>query len=159
MMPEFPGLPNLTGMLFCYPTRKEMIDVYERLEALKLTAAAGIVKAYNQQDVQNRWTIAVICKDKKNLGEVDKYLVEHKIDTGEADTYDGELRIRQFFEMVLLGKYEPGFIKIKEGYCPLNAKSPMACTFCMVGHMLECHHPMTCEEAKCSHLTKYNMEE
>jgi len=151
-----PGLPQLTGMLFCYRTRKEMMDVYERLEALKLTAAEGIAKAYNQKDVQNRWTIAVICNGKMNLGEVDKYLVEHKIDTGEADTYDGELRIWQFFEMVLLGKYEPGFIKIKEGYCPINATSPMACTFCHFGHALECHHPMTCSQAQCSHLQKYD---
>lgn len=157
MIPGFPGLPKLTGMLFCYRTRKEMMEVYERLKPLE-RIASGVVKAYNQQDVPYRWTIAVICKDKKKLGEVNKYLVEHKIDTGEADTYDGELRIRQFFEMVLLGKYEPGFIKIKEGYCPINATSPMACTFCMVGHLLECHAPMGCEEAKCSHLEKYNLE-
>lgn len=148
-------LSNLTGMLFCYLTRKEMMDVYERLKALNLQDV-GIEKAYNPNNVQNKWTVAVICKDKTKLDEVDKCLVELNIDTGEADTYTGELRIRQFFEMLLLGKYEPGFIKIKEGYCPLNAKSPMACTFCHFGHMLECHHPMTCSQANCSHLAKYD---
>jgi hypothetical protein len=150
-------MPKMTGILLCYQTRDEMMEVYERLKALNLPEVF-IEKAYNQQDVPYRWTIGIICKDKKKLGEVDKYLVENKIDTGEADTYGGELRIRQFFEMVLLGKYEPGFIKIKEGYCPINATHPGACMFCMVGHILECHHPMTCEEAKCSHLAKY-MEE
>ncbi len=148
-------LQKFTGMLFCYKTRKEMMEVYERLKPLELIAS-GVEKAYNQQDMPYRWTIAVICKDKNQLDEVDKYLVEHQIDIGDADTYAGEPRIRQFLGMILLGKYEPGFIKIKEGYCPRNAKSPMACTFCMVGHALECHHPMTCEEAKCSHLVKYD---
>lgn len=151
-----PGLPKLTGMLFCYRIRKEMMDVYDRLKALNLQDV-GIEKAYNQRDVQNKWTIAVICKDKNKLTEVDKILVN--VDIGEADQYDGELRIREFLGMILLGKYEPGFIKIQEGYCPLNAKSPMACTFCMVGHLLECHAPMGCAEAKCSHLTKYDLEE
>ena len=28
-----PGLQKLTGMLFCYRTRKEMMDVYDRLKA------------------------------------------------------------------------------------------------------------------------------
>lgn len=151
-------MPKMTGILFCYQTRDEMMEVYERLKGLN-PPEVFIEKAYNQQDVPYRWTIAVICKDKKKLGEVDKYLVENKIYTGEADIYNGEVRIRQFFEMMLLGKYEPGFIKVKEGYCPLNAKSPMACTFCQYGHLLECHAPMGCEEAKCSHLTKYDLEE
>lgn len=148
-----PGLQKLTGMMFCYKTRKEMMDIYDRLKALNLQNIA-IEKAYNQEEVQNKWTVAVICKDKMKLAEVDKILVD--VDTGDADQYDGELRIRQFFGMMLLGKYEPGFIKIQEGYCPINANNPMACTFCQFGHMLECHYDMTCEEAKCSHLAKYN---
>lgn len=31
--------------------------------------------------------------------------------------------------------------------CP----NPMAAMFCMTGHMLECHYPMSCSEAECSH--------
>lgn len=27
----------------------------------------------------------------------------------------------------------------------------MSCMFCPYGHMLECHYPMTCEEAECDH--------
>ena len=26
-----------------------------------------------------------------------------------------------------------------------------AAFFCMTGHMLECHYPMSCQEAECSH--------
>lgn len=29
--------------------------------------------------------------------------------------------------------------------------NPMAQMFCMYGHMTECHYPMACDEAKCSH--------
>lgn len=161
-MITMPGLPKLTGMLFCYRTRKEMMDVYERLKALNLQDV-GIEKAYNQRDVQNKWTIAVICKDKKKLTEVDKILVN--VDTGDADQYDGETRIKDFFGMTFLGIYEPGFIKVREGYCPIHATSPMACHIgCQFGHMTECHYPMTCEETrtakvKCSHLVKYDMDE
>ena len=28
---------------------------------------------------------------------------------------------------------------------------PMAAMFCSFGHMLECHYPMSCEEAVCAH--------
>ena len=47
--------------------------------------------------------------------------------------------------------YESGIDKIKAGRCPRGALLPIACTFCQCGHMLECHHPLTCEQAKCSH--------
>ena len=35
--------------------------------------------------------------------------------------------------------------------CP-NA---LAATFCSTGHSLECHFPLTCDMAACSHLEKY----
>lgn len=44
-----------------------------------------------------------------------------------------------------------GIGKIDRGECPTGATSPMACMFCPYGHMLECHFPLTCEEAECSH--------
>ncbi len=44
-----------------------------------------------------------------------------------------------------------GINKILRGECPAGAVSPMACMFCHYGHMLECHYPLTCEEAQCSH--------
>lgn len=30
-----------------------------------------------------------------------------------------------------------------------------AAFFCMTGHMTECHYPMSCSEAECSHLERY----
>jgi len=44
-----------------------------------------------------------------------------------------------------------GATKIATGSCPLGGANPMACMFCAYGHMTECHYPLTCEEAKCSH--------
>lgn len=38
--------------------------------------------------------------------------------------------------------------------CPANNNErvmPMRCMFCPYGHMTECHHPFTCDEAECSH--------
>jgi hypothetical protein len=35
--------------------------------------------------------------------------------------------------------------------CP----TPMHAMFCSFGHMLECHYPMTCTEAQCNHLDRY----
>lgn len=47
--------------------------------------------------------------------------------------------------------YPAGVELIESGGCPLGAGSPMACMFCCYGHMLECHYPMDCAEANCSH--------
>lgn len=37
--------------------------------------------------------------------------------------------------------------------------NPMAAMFCPFGHMLECHYPMNCVDANCSHLQRYRSEE
>jgi hypothetical protein len=37
--------------------------------------------------------------------------------------------------------------------------SPMQAMFCPYGHMLECHVPMTCGEAKCGHYYRYMANE
>jgi len=34
----------------------------------------------------------------------------------------------------------------------------VACMYCPYGHMLECHYPLTCDEAECDHY-KAEMEE
>lgn len=47
--------------------------------------------------------------------------------------------------------YLPGLHLIEAGVCPAGAVLATACTFCQYGHMTECHHPLTCEEAECSH--------
>ncbi len=49
------------------------------------------------------------------------------------------------------GRFEPGVKLIQEGRCPTGQTNPIACMGCLCGHMLECHHPKTCEEAQCSH--------
>ena len=36
-----------------------------------------------------------------------------------------------------------------------HCNTPMAAMFCSFGHMLECHYPMRCLEAKCDHLSRY----
>ncbi len=51
--------------------------------------------------------------------------------------------------------YPRGVKLIQSGQCPAGAVSPMACMFCMTGHMLECHYPYDCETAQCSHLAEY----
>ncbi len=48
-------------------------------------------------------------------------------------------------------RFPTGIGRIERGECPCEATSPITCTFCAFGHMLECHHPFTCEEAECSH--------
>ena len=48
-------------------------------------------------------------------------------------------------------RFPTGTGKIERGKCEVGAHSPMACTFCLYGHMLECHYPHTCEEAQCNH--------
>ena len=38
--------------------------------------------------------------------------------------------------------------------CPENNNQripPMKCMYCPYGHMTDCHHPYTCDEAECSH--------
>ena len=52
-----------------------------------------------------------------------------------------------------------GIGKIERGECPLGAISPVACTFCQFGHMLDCHYPYTCDEAECSHYRQEIEEE
>ena len=43
--------------------------------------------------------------------------------------------------------------------CPMNDNEqvpPMRCMYCPYGHMTECHHPFTCDEAECSHYQSYH---
>lgn len=39
--------------------------------------------------------------------------------------------------------------------CPCNAAGNPG-ILCPTGHMLECHHPLTCEAAACNHLLRYD---
>jgi hypothetical protein len=51
--------------------------------------------------------------------------------------------------------FKAGVDVIAAGNCPVGGLNEMACMFCQFGHMTECHYPMTCEEAQCSHLARY----
>lgn len=42
--------------------------------------------------------------------------------------------------------------------CVCRLKSPVAPTFCMSGHLTECHHPFDCQTAACSHLEQYGVQ-
>jgi len=44
--------------------------------------------------------------------------------------------------------YQEGIKLIDLGLCPTHYNN---CMFCEFGHLTECHHPMNCEEAQCSH--------
>ncbi len=48
-------------------------------------------------------------------------------------------------------RFPTGIGRITRGECPMGAFTPMSCMFCGFGHMTDCHHPHTCEEAECSH--------
>ncbi len=52
--------------------------------------------------------------------------------------------------------YPSGIKLIERGECPKGAVSPMSGILCMSGHLLECHWPVSCEEANCSHLKQYD---
>ncbi|MFW9973016.1 MAG: hypothetical protein ACFFDF_22715 [Candidatus Odinarchaeota archaeon] len=46
--------------------------------------------------------------------------------------------------------------------CPMEDNecvAPMKCMFCPYGHMTECHFPLTCDEAECSHYQSQYQED
>lgn len=155
---KIPDISKLTGFLICYSDRAQMDTVHMRLKDLKqkepIMKDVAISRAYNHKDnIPYPWTIALIVTDEAKLKLLDNYL---NIDLGEnSELCAGERRILDFLGMMNLdGKYEPGIVKIKTGTCPRGANQPMSCMFCPTGHLLECHEPMTCDQAKCNHLEK-----
>lgn len=62
-------------------------------------------------------------------------------------------------ELEANSRFPTGIGRIARGECPIGGVLPMACMLCSYGHMLECHYPMTCEEARCSHYQSDNPEE
>ena len=75
----------------------------------------------------------------KAIEDTEKVLVDAGIPAEEAK--------RQATEQV----FSMGVTKTLQGDCPRGGASPMACMFCQFGHMTDCHYPLTCEEADCSH--------
>lgn len=148
-----PGLQKLNGVVIYYKDKKEMETVYKHLKDLNIPDVEVKKSWDSEQGTLYPWVIAFIRKDEKNPDKLDDYLTENKIDLGAiGHICAGEPGILEFFRMLPLdGKFEPGIARIVAGECPLKAKSAMACTFCQVGHMLECHYSLTCEQAQCSH--------
>lgn len=53
-------------------------------------------------------------------------------------------------------KIEGGGVVTEEMCNPnCHCKTPVEAMFCMEGHMTECHAGMTCDQAECSHLERY----
>lgn len=78
-----------------------------------------------------------------NSVEMKKEIAEELIKSGVCKDEADNIASKQVDSM--------GVVRVKDGTCPLGMRNPMACMFCRVGHMTECHHPYTCEEANCSH--------
>lgn len=51
--------------------------------------------------------------------------------------------------------YPAGVVMIDMDLCGIGAATPMSCMFCQYGHLNECHFPRNCQQAQCSHLTRY----
>ena len=43
--------------------------------------------------------------------------------------------------------------------CRCAVRGGLAPMLCNTGHMLECHHPLTCDQAACNHLQRYTSME
>jgi len=63
-----------------------------------------------------------------------------------------EETLRRITELEANSRFPTGMGNIYRKQCKRGATSPMACMLCPVGHMLECHYPHTCGDARCSHL-------
>lgn len=158
-------ISELTGIVICYAKRAEMDKVHSLLKDLKQKDpefnSVGLGRAFNPEEgVPYPWTLALILIDGSKFAWLDDYLTDNHLDLGEnKELYAGQPRIQDFLRMLSLeGKYEPGMVKIKTGTCPINGLNPVACFFCRYGHLLECHYPLDCEKAQCSHWQKYDME-
>lgn len=58
-------------------------------------------------------------------------------------------------EFETIAQHSSGLGLVEKGMCPIGATLSIYCTTCPNGHLLECHYPMTCKEAKCSHYLAY----
>lgn len=151
------NLEDATGMLICYRTWDDLDKYYDSLNKLNLPGTS-LFKAFNQiEGVPYPFTLAlVVVEGQASLDKLDDCLTDNSVDLGsDKEMYAGASRIKEFFGMIHIDKYPPGFLKIRYGRCERKATTEAACMFCHGGHMLECHFPKTCEEANCSHLEAY----
>ena len=78
-----------------------------------------------------------------NVAEMKRDLADKLIASGVAKEEADRLASKEVESM--------GAVKTSTGQCPLGGASPMSCMFCQFGHMTDCHYPLSCEEANCSH--------
>ncbi len=78
-----------------------------------------------------------------NVAEMKKDLADKLIESGVPEDEANQVASKEVDSL--------GAVKTSTGQCPMGGTSPMACMFCHYGHMTDCHYPLTCEEADCSH--------
>ena len=54
-------------------------------------------------------------------------------------------------EIEKYSKYKTGLGTIERGECPEGNRESISCAVCNTGHILECHHPLSCKDAFCQH--------
>jgi len=81
--------------------------------------------------------------DDINVAEMKKELADKLIESGVPEEEAHRTASKEVDSL--------GAVKTSTGQCPMGGTSPMACMFCQYGHMTDCHYPLTCEEADCSH--------
>jgi hypothetical protein len=77
--------------------------------------------------------------------------VEQEVNVKDVYSVMNEEISASIGEIEAHSRFPTGIGRIERGECPCGIVSPIACMFCPCGHMLECHHPFTCEEVECSH--------
>ena len=78
-----------------------------------------------------------------NVVELKKELADKLIESGVSEDEANQVASKEVDSL--------GIAKTSTGQCPLGHASSMACMFCGFGHMTDCHYPLTCEQANCSH--------
>ena len=78
-----------------------------------------------------------------NVVEMKKELADKLIASGVPEDEASRVASKEVESM--------GAAKTSTSQCPIGGTGPMACMFCQYGHMTDCHYPLTCEEANCSH--------
>jgi hypothetical protein len=65
-----------------------------------------------------------------------------------SDNEKAEKLKKQIEEIEQALGHPTGIGTIKRGECPRGKTATLDCFFCLCGHLLDCHWPKTCEEAK-----------
>lgn len=144
-------------LLISYRSWDELDLEYDRISNMNIPGVT-LHRAYNLEGPPYPFTLAIVKNETHGILVID-FLALFNIDLAtDKRIYADELEliIKKFSGMVPLDGYVPGWLKIQYGRCPLHGISSMACFLCPGGHATECHYPLDCQEANCSHLVRYN---